>query len=276
MLACGTSVNLPSQPSDDSKTISETSAAVETKSAMVQATNVAIQATNQSLLDAQATLQAKPAKSTLTPQILDNATEEPAVPEPENDTDREEAISKLQPAISAGAISESDLSSAEYYLMEDFDESWAQINWYQWWNTGFQPANFVIRVDASWDTASNIANWFSSGCGFVYSEDGVENHYMTFLALDGNVHTYRTLNNQFTEMKGGYYGKVGTPDGEAELLIVVKNQRMTFFVNGRKVVQFDDRNITSGNLGFTLNSGTNKDFGFRCVMSNIDVWILED
>jgi len=275
-LACGTSSNLSKSSSATSQAMTESAAQVETQSAQIQATNASIQATNQALLDTQATAQARQKDATSTPVILSTPTAEPTSNEPSINDNRDEALSNLSAVFSAGVLSEGDLTSAEYYRLDDFDESWAQINWYQWWNTGFQPEDFVIRVDSSWETASNTANWFSSGCGFVYSEDGVENHYMTFLALDGNVHTYRYINNQFTEMKGGYFGKVGTPEGEAELIIVVNNQRMTFFVDGRKVVQFDDRNISSGNLGFTLNSGTNKDYGFRCLMQNIDLWILED
>lgn len=40
-------------------------------------------------------------------------------------------------------------TSGTYYPLADFDESWAQINWYQWWPTGYTPTDFVIRADVS-------------------------------------------------------------------------------------------------------------------------------
>ncbi|NMC52253.1 MAG: hypothetical protein GYA48_01260, partial [Chloroflexi bacterium] len=57
---------------------------------------------------------------------------------------------------------------------------------------------------------------------------------------------------------------------------MVKDQYVTFIVDGRKVVRFQDPNLTAGNLGLTLNSGTNKDYGFRCMMTDIDLWILAE
>ena len=278
MLACGTSNELTNPPAgspDSNQSASETADALAAQSAQIEATNVAIQATNQALLDTQATLLA-PTETPEDPFAGEDYQGEEIPSDPEMVEITTEARERLQPLFDEGLLSEYDLETAEYYRLDDFDESWAQINWYQWWNTGYQPQNFIIRVDSAWETASNTANWFSSGCGFVYAEDGEENHYMTFLALDGNVHTFRNLKGQFTEMKGGYYGKVGTPDGDAELLLMVKDQYITFIVDGRKVVRFQDPNLTAGNLGLTLNSGTNKDYGFRCMMTDIDLWILAE
>jgi hypothetical protein len=161
-----------------------------------------------------------------------------------------------------------------YYQVEDFDESWAQINWYQWWSTGLNLTNFVIRVDASWESASEIANFFSSGCGFVYSGSDENNHYATFLALDGRVHTYRMKHGIGTEMTGGYYGPLDTPEGNARILLAVDHHVVTVYVNEKKVVRFEDNSLGEGDLALTLFSGTNKDFGTRCVMQNIEVWEL--
>ena len=90
---------------------------------------------------------------------------------------------------------------ADYHL-PDFEESWAQINWYMWWRQGLILDRFVIRADAKWELASNIANLFDSGCGFVFAENGENNHYASFLGLDGHVHNYRDKNGIFTELGG--------------------------------------------------------------------------
>ena len=169
------------------------------------------------------------------------------------------------------------ISSTEgtYNARPDFDQSWAQLGWYQWWRTGFKLEDFVIRAHAYWESASNIADWYSSGCGFVYVETGAENHYASFLGLDGRVHNYRYKGNKFTEMQGGYVGNVDHMKGDAQIMLVVANNRSTFFVNDRKISSFEDQNLGPGDLGLTLNSGTNKGFGTRCRMINIELWILK-
>jgi hypothetical protein len=166
-------------------------------------------------------------------------------------------------------------TNGKYHRVDDFNQSWAQINWYQWWRTGLKLENFVVRVDAEWESASKIANWFASGCGFVYSENGTYDHFASFLALDGNVYNHRVRSGVSSNPAGGYYGTVGTPNGSAELMMVVDQTIVSFYVNGKRVSRFSDSTISKGDFALTLNSGTNLDYGTRCKMSNIDIWELK-
>ncbi|NIS82360.1 MAG: hypothetical protein GTO14_19620 [Anaerolineales bacterium] len=162
-----------------------------------------------------------------------------------------------------------------YFTVSDFDESWAQINWYQWWQTGYAPEDFVIRADASWDSASDTANWFSSGCGFVFREDGPENHYLAYLGLDGNVYFARSVRNNWSLLGTSWYGRVDVPSGEAEIVLIAEGDRFTFLVNGKRVANRVDGSLAQGNLALTLLSGTNAGYGTRCQMTNIELWVLD-
>jgi hypothetical protein len=162
-----------------------------------------------------------------------------------------------------------------YFTLPDFDESWAQINWYQWYYTGFSPTDFVIKADASWDSASTTANWWTSGCGFVFREDGVENHYLTYLGLDGRVYFNRNVENVYAPLGSSYYGKLDTHEGHAQIMLVVEGINITFFVDGEKVHTRQDQGLASGNLALTLLSGINTGFGTRCRMVNIELWELK-
>lgn len=168
-----------------------------------------------------------------------------------------------------------EATSGTYYALDEFDESWAQINWYQWWYTGFAPADFVIRADAEWDSASDRANWWASGCGFVFREDGVPNHYLAYLGLDGYVYFSRNVGGRGAQLGHSYYGRVDTPSGRAQLMLVVEGSKMVFFVNGDPVHTRQDQGLSSGNLALTLLSGINTGFGTRCHMSNIELWELD-
>lgn len=159
--------------------------------------------------------------------------------------------------------------------LEDFDEEWAQINWYQWLRTGYSPTDFVIRTDASWESASDKANWFSSGCGFVFREKDADNHYVIYLSMDGIVELTRVKNgNQTVVGRSKSRYPVEKPADSANLMLAVQGDEIMFFVDGYLMLHQRDTALDSGNLALTLMSGTNKDFGTRCTMENIELWEL--
>ncbi|MDX1437381.1 MAG: hypothetical protein R3335_11250 [Anaerolineales bacterium] len=167
-------------------------------------------------------------------------------------------------------------TGGEYVRFFDFNQSWAQLGWYRFFPTGISEKNFVLRTDASWRSASDKADWWTSGCGFVFREDEEINHYVTYLGLDGRVYLGRVINDAFQMLGSSYYGPVGTPDGDAEIMLVVEDENIFVFVNGERVIFRQDRAHESGNLHFTLVSGTNKDYGTQCKMEDIDIWFLSE
>jgi hypothetical protein len=166
----------------------------------------------------------------------------------------------------------------EYRTLGDFDQSWAQIGWYQWWPIEGAPANFVIRSDTTWSSASDTANWDQSGCGFAFHAKDAKNHFAAYLGLDGNVYVQRNYNGQAKLLGSPNYGKVDVPEGSAELMLMVNGDNYYFFVNGKEVYSGSDPLLTGalkgGELGLTVNSGTNKGYGTRCQMEKIEMWDL--
>ena len=166
----------------------------------------------------------------------------------------------------------------EYRTLGDFDQSWAQIGWYQWWPIEGAPTNFVIRTDATWSSASDKANWDQSGCGFAFHAKDAKNHFAASLRLDGNVYVQRNYNGQAKLLGSPNYGKVDIPEGSAELMLMVNGDNYYFFVNGTEVYSGSDPLLTGafkgGELGLTVNSGTNKGYGTRCQMKNSELWDL--
>jgi hypothetical protein len=165
-------------------------------------------------------------------------------------------------------------TAGTYTRVEEFTETWAQLNWYQWWETGLSPSDFVIRAHTEWESASKTANWFASGCGFVFREADEENHYMIYLALDGNVYMKGYVDGEFRELGREYAGGIDHLKGGADVMLVVEGSRIVYFVNGEKVLQRENSELRAGNLALTLVSGTNKDYGTRCSITDIEVWQL--
>jgi hypothetical protein len=90
--------------------------------------------------------------------------------------------------------------------------------------------------------------------------------------MDGYVRTHKIRNSTWYDQKAGYYGKFDVPKDNAEIVLVVEDKVLSVFVNEKLIVQYEDTYIEKGNLALSLASGTNKGFGTKCEMKNIDYW----
>ena len=129
---------------------------------------------------------------------------------------------------------------------------------------------------AAWETASDKSNWWASGCGFVFRADAAnEAHYMVYLALDGNARLAINLKGKWKLLGTSFYGSVGIPSGEADIALAAVGPMVTFLVNGRAVHTWRTAALADGNLAYTLVSGTNKDYGFHCKLTDVRLWVPE-
>jgi hypothetical protein len=85
----------------------------------------------------------------------------------------------------------------------------------------------------------------------------------------------RQTNGQYLELGSAKYGTVEVPDGGAQIMLAVQGDAFHFFVNDQHVLSREDGALTSGNLNYTLLSGSNRDFGTRCEMTGVGLWWLE-
>lgn len=164
-----------------------------------------------------------------------------------------------------------------YRPLEDTDATFAQIDWFIFNSFGLRKGirNFVISADVDWKVASDSANQSSSGCGYGFRHDGDDSFYVAFLTLDGNVTLLRRIPGQYDELGKNHYGKVGFRSGEANLMLAVDGSKFTFFVNGEKVITVTDETLEDGELLFTVHSGINTDYGTKCSLSNIELWVID-
>jgi hypothetical protein len=165
--------------------------------------------------------------------------------------------------------------TGSFTALPDYDNSWAQVEYYTWAKTDYSPVNFVVEADLAWDSASSISNWDLSGCGFAFRvNDNTHEHYMIFLALDGNVRSYASYKGYLQPMGNGYYGKLDIPKGKAHVAVAMNGSNYTVYINDKLVKKYTGfaNQLMTGNLAYTLVSGTNKDFGTRCIWSNAVMW----
>jgi hypothetical protein len=167
------------------------------------------------------------------------------------------------------------IESTEGRIMEldPFTESWAQINWYQWWPVTHTNGDFAFSGHLEWSTASRTPE--DSGCGIVFGAQGNEDHYSVFLT------NKRIL---FLMARGTYAYEVGKTSGSgradfenpasADLIVTVKGQSSYVLVDGEATqYTLSADQTTRGDFALSLLSGTNKDYGTRCRMTDMMLWI---
>jgi hypothetical protein len=179
-----------------------------------------------------------------------------------------------------GLVKDGVLSSGEGVntRLPDFNEAIAQINYIFPIPTGYSPKNFVLKTDMAWDSASRTANWFNSACGFIFhiGEDG--SYYSASLALDGNVYLdmHKPGSRYINTIGRWFYGKVEIPKGSAKFMLVVTEDQITVFINDKLVHSYkNELAYRTGLLAYSIISGTNKDYGTRCTLTNSDLWELK-
>lgn len=184
-----------------------------------------------------------------------------------------EALDKL---VAAGIIAD---KSGSYQRLDNYEAELAQINTIaQAMEFKFPLENFVLNADLSWSSASNMANWDRSGCGFIFGDQKDGYFDFIFLSLDGYVRFYRPqpdTNTIYPFSERRYSGKIDRPAGEAEFLLAVVDKRVTVFINGEKVLSEYEGLLKPGRLVYALVSGTNKGYGTRCTWKDVDLWVLE-
>ena len=165
----------------------------------------------------------------------------------------------------------SAFSSAAYQSLPDFDASWAQINYYDWKPTGYTPTDFIIRADVSLESATDKANWWNSGCGFVFRMNARGDHYLAFISLDGWFNFYRNLDYTITRIGRWKFGVLENNKTNTKIMLVAEGDWFTFYVNDDEIHRQQEKTLKSGLLGYAIISGTNKGFGTHCKITNVEL-----
>lgn len=187
----------------------------------------------------------------------------------------EAMFTKIQQYAKDGYIAS---TNGTYYQLPEFKDSLAKINYYQMYPIGQSPNNFVIESDIEYDSASGTANWFNSGCGYIFHHADPANHYAVFMTMDGYTSSNAFSDGFYHNMGDGYFGKLDIPKGKAHIALAVNGRDYAMFVNGKLAKKYQGLlgKLTTGDLGYTMVSGTNTGTGTTCKFTNTDLWVVND
>ena len=159
--------------------------------------------------------------------------------------------------------------------VDDFFYEWAQLGWYRWLPLGETVADFYFSAHFAWESAYQNAD--ESGCGVAFAIQDDGEHYSVF--LDRTRIIFLDADNSYA-----YSRYVGTTRGtgrvkfampaEADFTLIVKGAYAYVLVDGEVVGEYtlSQSRILRGDVGLSVLSGTNKDYGTKCEMTNIRLW----
>lgn len=189
----------------------------------------------------------------------------------------EDFQAEVQSYFDQGYLPSTEGSMEEY---GEYSQSFAQLDWYSWESLGVSKADFLLSGHFKWWSAYRSAS--ESGCGFAFAiqEDG--SHYVVFLDrsrivfLDYDT-SYGTYSRYVGLTRGTGKVKFDNPFDhpvEADFTLIVNDTTAYVLVDEELIGQYTlaESRILRGDVGLTVLSGTNKDFGTRCTMTNLHLW----
>ncbi|HEY6072375.1 MAG TPA: hypothetical protein VIV15_03030 [Anaerolineales bacterium] len=179
----------------------------------------------------------------------------------------------LQPFVESGYL---DDSAGGFKSYDDFSEDWAQIGWYKWWKFGKVNSDFMFGAHMEWSSASSTPD--ISGCGLVFGAQANEDHYAVVLDKGRILFMMARGSHVYQVGKTSGSGRVnfGNP-AEADFQVLVQGQKAYVSVDEEVTTYTLSMDQSPyGEMGFTVLSGTNRDYGTRCKMTNVRLWMPDN
>ncbi len=215
---------------------------------------------------------------TLTPTITLTPTQTPiptATPNLAATQQYEDFHALVQEIYDAGQISTTE---GTYHKLSDYTDELAMSYGYAWDPTGYVAKDFIIQADFDWEVA-NQKNY--SGCGYLIRQQS--DHYYYIIALDGLngiLFIYKATwgDNPAPLIVKKKLPDIGSNPYHAQFTLVVNDTSAYTYVNGEF---FTEHRLTaewlseSGPLSSMVLTGSDKDFGTRCKITNAKLWVIE-
>jgi hypothetical protein len=192
-------------------------------------------------------------------------------------TERAEALdAEVKAYFEKGYLATTD---GRFRELDDFSYDWAQLGWYNWLPIQDGVSDFYLSAHFEWDSA--FKNSDISGCGFIFGLQPNDDHYAVFLDR-------QKIFFLITDNRVGFSKPVGPTRGtgivkfdypaQADFTLIVKDAYAYVLVDGKVSAEYTlaQSRSSKGGVGLTVLSGTNKDYGTRCEMTNLHLWLPTD
>ena len=260
VLAC----SISSSPTNSSPAFDPTKASLE-----LQNTAVALQLTQASMSNAPTQPVSAPA-ATEAPPPAASTTEANATPQDQQvPPDFQKSVDDYY---QKGFLS---TDKGEYHHLDDFsmDNNDRQTTFVKK-KTGYSPKDFLVMAHFKWQSA--IANPDPGGCGWSFHAMKSDS-YLMFVDREyvflGQMRTSQWT--RYGKTSGGGWVGLGNP-ADADVAFSVNKGKAYVVVDEALIASYtlDTDFLTgTGDLYYAVVSGTFKDYGTRCEMTNVNLWI---
>lgn len=162
--------------------------------------------------------------------------------------------------------------------LDPFSFEWAQLGYYMRFPLGVDAGNFFLSAHFAWNSAYQNADL--SGCGIAFANLDNSEHYAVF--LDRTRVVFVDADNRYSSSRilnvtrGTGRVKFDLP-ASADFTLIVKDAYAYVLVDGEVVGEYtlSQSRPWRGDIAYTVLSGTNKDYGTRCTMTDIHLWLSD-
>lgn len=169
-----------------------------------------------------------------------------------------------------------DTLGGDYRELADLDSSLAQMGFFQNHPFDVTAQDFLIQSEISWKSAYEKPDTIDSGCGFTFRENSSESFLQAFVAMDGNIYVRAFRNGAEIPLVTYNYGQWSL-EGNGIFTVVCSGSKISFLFNQQLLGTVTDATwISSGNIGLTVFSGTNYDFGISCSFRKNQLYLFSE
>jgi hypothetical protein len=165
-------------------------------------------------------------------------------------------------------------TKGKYIELPEYHKEWAQRQWStREWYYDYEPESFVFTAHAKWSTAGPTSE--TSGCGIAFATQDDGRGYGIFLDKARIFFAYYDLKYYYELGKTRGSGRLdfGNP-AEAKFSLAVHDYKAYVYVDDVFIGEYSlskDKPL-QGYFGYGLISGTNKDYGTRCDITEPRLW----
>lgn len=142
----------------------------------------------------------------------------------------------------------------------------------------FQPEEFILLSKVKWEHSSAKITASAASCGFMFRNNDTDKSYFAVISADGNT---RLINIHDDRWDGVAHQKIrsqtfNAQTDEVDMLLAVLPDRFVMAVDGEIIL---DQALTwdsTGYFGYSLISGTNRDYGTRCSFSDTIIFVNKE
>jgi len=168
-------------------------------------------------------------------------------------------------------------SDDDVIYLDDFSDIGNKLKYiYNFPLYDYEPRNFIAISHLSWSHSTTSITKSAAGCGFIFFNNNDDQRYYAVVTNDSNVRIIHLNQGGWSGIAHKKYSQtLDSPNGEADFIVIVKDDILVVAVNGEIVINqtFDWR--SSGSFGYSILSGTNNPDGTRCDFTDTSL-IMEE